>query len=218
MHTDWCLSLFVTKTNSDCKDGEIRLVGGASELEGTVEVCLGNLWGLVAESGWSFVDAQVVCSQLEYSQEGTSDETWFLVPCIYKSVFTTCLRCKGLHLAKMSCVIHIFFLGTGMQALNNSHYGKPRKPVHMSNVYCTGKELQLISCLHHEFDSFEEKKDILSHVDVAGVSCQPQNQTSNHTNNGTTNESCDLSSAASLLVPAYLTMLLVMAGFVLGAV
>ena len=56
--------------NSDCKDGEIRLVGGASDSEGTVEVCLGSLWGLVAESEWSLADAQVVCRQLGLPPDG----------------------------------------------------------------------------------------------------------------------------------------------------
>ena len=33
----------------NCENGEVRLVGGASDSEGTVEVCLDNLWGLVAD-------------------------------------------------------------------------------------------------------------------------------------------------------------------------
>ena len=56
--------------HSGCDDGEARLVGGASDSEGTVEVCLGNLWGLVAESGWSLADAQVVCHQLGFPLDG----------------------------------------------------------------------------------------------------------------------------------------------------
>ena len=45
-------------------------MGGATDSKGTVEVCLGNLWGLVAESGWSLTDAQVVCSQLGFPLDG----------------------------------------------------------------------------------------------------------------------------------------------------
>ena len=59
----WMLSL-------DCNDGDIRLVGGASRYEGTVEICFGNLWGLIAQTGWGESDAQVVCRQLEYNSEG----------------------------------------------------------------------------------------------------------------------------------------------------
>ena len=104
--------------------------------------------------------------------------------------------------------------------MNKSHYGKPRKPVHLSNVHCTGKEQQLLSCEHFEFTTLDAKKDILSHVDVAGILCQPQSQNGSQTNSTSSagSESCDLSSAVLLLVPAYLTLLLVIAGFVLSIV
>ena len=39
--------------NSDCNDGDIRLTGGLTDAEGTVEICRGNLWGLVSEIEWS---------------------------------------------------------------------------------------------------------------------------------------------------------------------
>ena len=55
---------------TDCFTGEIRLVGGDSEAEGTVEVCYKSLWGLIAESGWSLNDARVVCEQLGYGSAG----------------------------------------------------------------------------------------------------------------------------------------------------
>ena len=37
--------------------------------EGTVEMCFGNLWGLVAESGWGAKDAEVTCRQLQFPTE-----------------------------------------------------------------------------------------------------------------------------------------------------
>ena len=58
-----CIYPFIC--NIDCADGDIRLVGG-TESEGTVEICYGQLWGLVAETGWDNVDAQVACHQLGY--------------------------------------------------------------------------------------------------------------------------------------------------------
>ena len=56
----------------DCEDGEDRLVDGASDSEGSVEVCVENLWGLLAEAGWSLSDAQVVYKQLGFPLEGTA--------------------------------------------------------------------------------------------------------------------------------------------------
>ena len=57
---------------TDCFTGEIRLVGGESEAEGTVEICFDNLWGLIDESGWGLKDAHVVCEQLGYGTAGRS--------------------------------------------------------------------------------------------------------------------------------------------------
>ena len=57
-------------TGSVCNDGDIRLVGGTSELEGTVEICASNSWGTVCDDQWDFSDASVVCAQLGYSPFG----------------------------------------------------------------------------------------------------------------------------------------------------
>ena len=71
----------VEQRNSDCEDGEVRLVGGASDSEGTVEVCADNLWGLVAETGWSLTDAQVVCRQLGFPIDGNMALKLFVNTC-----------------------------------------------------------------------------------------------------------------------------------------
>ena len=63
--------------------------------------------------------------------------------------------------------------------MNKSHYGKPRKPVHLSNVNCTGSEEQILSCTHTEFTSLDEKKEALNVSDVAGVICQPSSTSGN---------------------------------------
>ena len=55
----------VNETN--CTNGDIRLVGGTSgPHEGRVEVCINKAWGTVCSTGWSNTDANVVCKQLGY--------------------------------------------------------------------------------------------------------------------------------------------------------
>ena len=55
-----------------CTDGDVRLSGSQTENKGTVEICLDNLWGLVAQSEWSTSDAAVTCRQLGYPSEGVN--------------------------------------------------------------------------------------------------------------------------------------------------
>ena len=114
-------------------------------------------------------------------------------------------------------------LSTDVQIASKSHYGKPRKPVHLKNVHCTGREQHILSCTLKEFNSLEEKKAILNEVEVAGVLCQPQSNTENPTtedpttdnptrdnpaNNSTPGVSCSQTSSASVLVPTILCVLL----------
>ena len=35
----------------ECTNGDVRLVGGEYENEGTVEVCYNNLWGQISDNG-----------------------------------------------------------------------------------------------------------------------------------------------------------------------
>ena len=56
----------VTVQQSNCTNGEVRLVGGSGPHEGRVEVCVNEAWGTVCSNNWDTNDANVVCSQLGY--------------------------------------------------------------------------------------------------------------------------------------------------------
>ena len=55
---------------TNCTTGDIRLVGGANELEGRVEVCYDNQWGTVCDDYWGTSEATVSCVQLGFSKLG----------------------------------------------------------------------------------------------------------------------------------------------------
>lgn len=50
-----------------CDDAQVRLVGGNSTSEGTVQVCYYNNWGLISDVQWDDKDAQVICRQLQFN-------------------------------------------------------------------------------------------------------------------------------------------------------
>ena len=54
----------------DCNNGYMRLVGGLTDSEGTVEICRNNLWGLVSDINWGDNETRVVCRQLGFQTQG----------------------------------------------------------------------------------------------------------------------------------------------------
>ena len=73
-----------------CENGDVRLLGGGFDNEGTVEVCLDNLWGLVSDEGWTDLDAKVVCNQLGYTGGSESNIALFAI-----SFLLLCSSCTG---------------------------------------------------------------------------------------------------------------------------
>ena len=54
----------------NCTNGEVKLIGGPKENEGTVQVCLNNRFGTICDENFNSVAAGVVCSSLGYPREG----------------------------------------------------------------------------------------------------------------------------------------------------
>ena len=53
--------------DSGCTEGDVRLAGGETAMEGRVEVCHNQMWWAVSgSSNWDFRDATVVCRHLHY--------------------------------------------------------------------------------------------------------------------------------------------------------
>ena len=61
-------SLHTFVNTSDCVDGEVRLIEGEFEWEGSLEVCFGQRWGTVGSDGWTQTNSQIVCNDLGYTE------------------------------------------------------------------------------------------------------------------------------------------------------
>ena len=133
---------------SVCSYGDVRLVGGATENEGTVEVCINNMWGTVCDVYWDFYDAAVVCRQLGYF------------------IYGLCLHVNnpvGNHFRMLSLKR---FHSTDAIAYSNAYYGAGTGPIYLDEVACSGDEDKLLSCISKPIG-----KNNCGHSQDAGVSC-----------------------------------------------
>ena len=81
-------------TYSNCTDGDVHLVGGVSQYQGRVEVCLNRAWGTVcAYSSWDSQEAKIVCNQIGALTIGVHFYT-----CIKHNYYTTTFI-KVIHMA-----------------------------------------------------------------------------------------------------------------------
>ena len=62
--------IFCTDSESCNSQGAVRLVWGAGNWQGNVQICINGTWGWVCHNSFDTVDAQVVCTQLGYTTVG----------------------------------------------------------------------------------------------------------------------------------------------------
>ena len=58
--------------SANCNNGTIRLVGGSTDREGRVEVCVGGRWGTVQNNNSQLIE--FVCSTLGFPTEGREND------------------------------------------------------------------------------------------------------------------------------------------------
>lgn len=86
-----------------CSTGSLRLVGGAFDTEGRVEVCFNNEWGTVCDDFWGSADASVVCRQLGYSPLGAVATVRAFFGAGTGSIFLDDVSCNGSEARLVEC-------------------------------------------------------------------------------------------------------------------
>ena len=132
---------FIIVTDTECENGQARLVDGAVETEGRVEVCYSGTWGRVCDDFWDEEDARVVCRQLGLSDQC---EVYYVQENKHKIVSAVSV------------------------AFRYSRFGNGKGPIHLDNLHCTGEEESLFQCRHggvgvHNCGSYSDAAGALCH-------------------------------------------------------
>ena len=116
------LSVVHGSTYSNCTDGQVRLFGGSTDYEGTVEVCINNAWGTINDEfgWWRYEEAQTVCNALGYTAPGTRD--------------------------LKHCITYIKIKFVGAQNLYNAYFGEGTGPILLYYMYCSAPTFSLLNC------------------------------------------------------------------------
>ena len=150
-----CIYALAIFFQSDCANGDLRLVGGSNFTEGRVEMCYNSVWGTVCDDFWGTADAMVVCRQLGFSTTGMYPVS---LPFFGKNV---------LLILRMSRFSKPFPPLIGAIAYSFARFGPGTGSIWLDNVHCVGTETRLISCPHNAIGSHN-----CVHSEDASVSCQ----------------------------------------------
>ena len=86
-----------------CSNGQTRLVGGANQTQGRVEVCISNTWGTICDDNWSSEDARVVCSQLGYPSGGAQSYSFAAFGKGSGPIWFSDVQCSGAEVSLQKC-------------------------------------------------------------------------------------------------------------------
>ena len=136
----------MTKLESECQHGSVRLVGGPTEYAGRLEFCAHGRWGRVCNSlnFWGPDNAKVVCRQLGLPEEG---KTFLLLKTITK------------------------LLSGDANILDGNSFERSEKQMVIGGIHCVGTEPELLECNYHSIGShYCPQSHMIDYPDIV-ISC-----------------------------------------------
>ena len=74
----WCITDYEVEY-ANCTNGEMRLSGGSSSMNGRTEICYNNVWfGICADRYNRYNKPSTICGILEYSYQGINFIIYFI--------------------------------------------------------------------------------------------------------------------------------------------
>ena len=131
--------LFITATL--CDHGDVRLVGGYTDYEGRVEVCINGYWGHVCDDRWDTTSALVACKQLfgeNISKRKYTYLSLLFVSQVQSSSFSVC--CFN--------VLSMYFPGAAPFSSRVFRDGSGK--IMLYNITCTGSPSRLVDCSYSQ--------------------------------------------------------------------
>lgn len=106
-------------------------MGGSTDYQGRVEICINNLWGTICYSSswynyWDINDARVVCRNLGHQELG-----------IIFSIIIVYYKFN---------VILMYNTGIAVYRTATTLFGQGSGPIFLTNVHCSGSEMSLLEC------------------------------------------------------------------------
>jgi hypothetical protein len=86
---------------ASCTDGQVRLVDGATDVEGRVEICFSRRWETISGDGWTQTESTVVCNDLGY--EATGNDYSVRPATNSMPVFIKTVRCTSRQVSLLEC-------------------------------------------------------------------------------------------------------------------
>ena len=139
LHHSFTLLLVNNVEYNNCSNGEVRLTGGSSPLNGRTEICYGNVWFGICYDRWYYYShgaAKIACSSVGYSQR--CEYSTMLIFNIYIAL---CYSLFVLYLAPFICFITL--VGT---ASYGTYFDLPSLPFFPYELSCVGTEVSLLDC------------------------------------------------------------------------
>ena len=143
---------------TDCRDGDILLYDGytlsSDHSNGTVLVCLNNVYGTVCDDFWNPLDATVVCTQLGFPANGQHSFLSLTSTSICINMWTYLHYCS------------LCFNSAGSIPVLRSGLGSPpNRSIILDNVVCSGRESNLTECDYSTINNCDRSEE-------AGVRCE----------------------------------------------